>query len=56
MPKGLMMISITVFGFIGSYIPILLWHAGGFSAWSIFGSMLGGIFGIWAAFKLNNYF
>jgi hypothetical protein len=50
-----MWISITVFGFIGSYIPILLFHAGGFSIWSILGGLVGSVFGIWAAIKANEY-
>jgi hypothetical protein len=50
-----MWISITVFSLIGSYIPVVLWHAGGLSGWSLFGGLVGSIFGIWAAFRLNDY-
>jgi hypothetical protein len=55
MSKGLMMLSITICGGIGSYIPVILWHAGGLSGWSIIGGLIGSIAGIWVAFKLNEY-
>lgn len=55
MNKALMWTSITVFGFIGSYIPVILWRAGGFSGWSIFGGFVGSLFGVWAAIRLNDY-
>ncbi|HEX5448044.1 MAG TPA: hypothetical protein VFW90_02475 [Candidatus Saccharimonadales bacterium] len=54
MSKGMLWISITVFSFIGSYIPAL-WHAGFLSAASIIGGFLGAIFGIWAAYKLSDF-
>jgi hypothetical protein len=46
----------TIGGAIGSYLPILLFHSDGLSAASIFGGIVGGVLGIWAAIKLaNNY-
>ncbi|HSX17937.1 MAG TPA: hypothetical protein VLE51_01100 [Candidatus Saccharimonadales bacterium] len=54
MNKRLLWGSITIFSIIGSYIPVL-WHASEFSAASILGGLIGGLFGIWAAIKLNEY-
>jgi len=54
MNKALLWGSITVFSIIGSYIPAL-WHADMLSAASILGGLIGGLFGIWAALKLNEY-
>lgn len=48
--KGLILIFVTVFSIIGSYIPILLGDEGGLlSGWSILGGIIGGLFGIWLA-------
>ncbi len=55
MNKTLIYGSVLIFSTIGSYIPVL-WHAGFFSISSITGGIIGTIFGIWAAVKLNNYF
>jgi hypothetical protein len=55
MSKGLMYLCITVGGIIGSYIPVLF-GSSGFSGWSMLGGVVGGIAGIWAAFKLNDSF
>jgi hypothetical protein len=55
MNKGLLYLSITIFGLIGSYLPVLF-GAGELSFISIMGGAVGGIFGIWAAVKFNNYF
>jgi len=54
MNKGLMWISISIGGIIGGYLPVLLFHAGNFSIWSILGGGIGSIAGVWAAVKLNN--
>ncbi len=40
-------------GIIGGYIPIAL-GAGTFSLYSILGSFLGGVLGIWLSFKYLN--
>jgi len=37
---------------IGGCVP-MLWHAGVFSLWSILLSTVGGIAGIWAAYRLG---
>ncbi|HET9850020.1 MAG TPA: hypothetical protein VFP35_00085 [Candidatus Saccharimonadales bacterium] len=55
MSKSLVWISITIFSTIGSYIPVL-WHASFFSLTSIIGGFFGAIVGIYAAFKLKDYF
>ncbi|MDE2041229.1 MAG: hypothetical protein KGI59_02510 [Patescibacteria group bacterium] len=50
--KTLIWISITVFGTIGGYVPTL-WGASAFGFSSVIGSTLGGLFGIWAGFRLG---
>jgi hypothetical protein len=52
--KRLIYGSVLIFSTIGAYIPAL-WHADLFSVSSILGGIIGTIFGIWAAIKLNNY-
>lgn len=47
--KGLILIFVTVFSAIGSYIPVLLGEGDFFSIWSILGGLIGGLFGIWLA-------
>lgn len=54
MNKGLIYLAATIGGLIGGYLPVLLFHAGNFSVWSILGTLVGGLGGIWAAVKLNN--
>ena len=53
MTKGMVYMGATVGGLIGGYVPVLF-GADGFSPWSIFGSLVGGVFGIWAVYKLFN--
>jgi len=53
--KALIYASVLIFSTIGSYVPTL-WHAGFFSWASIIGGIIGTIFGIWVAVKLNNYY
>jgi hypothetical protein len=55
MNKALLYGCITLGGVIGSYIPSL-WHADFLSLSSILLGGVGGLVGIWVAFKLNNYF
>jgi len=55
MNKGLMYLFILVGGAIGSYIPVLLGQSA-ISIASIVGGGVGAIAGVWAAWKLNNYF
>lgn len=48
--KGLILLFVTIFSTVGSYVPVLLGDDGGFlSGWSILGGLVGGIFGIWLA-------
>lgn len=54
MSKGMIYLAITVGGFIGSYVPILLFHAGGLSLWSIIGGTVGSLAGIYIAYKVSN--
>ncbi|MBX4190646.1 hypothetical protein KW794_01010 [Candidatus Saccharibacteria bacterium] len=52
--KFLIYTSVFIFSTIGAYIPAI-WHASLFSVSSIIGGIIGTVFGIWAAIKLNNY-
>jgi hypothetical protein len=54
MSKALLYGSVLIFSIIGGYIPAL-WHAGFFSVWGIIGGLVGTVFGIWLAIKINNY-
>lgn len=50
MNKGLILLSLTIFSAVGSYVPILLGDDSGLlSGWSILGGLVGGIFGVWLA-------
>ena len=42
-------------GTLGSFVP-LLWGASELSGWSILLSGVGGIAGLWAAYKLVHYY
>ena len=48
--KFIMWTAITVGGFVGGYIPVLF-GADALGGWSILGSTIGGIFGIWVWYK-----
>ena len=52
--KSFIWLSVAVFGTIGGYIPVLF---GGseLSFTSIFGTIIGGLFGIWFGFKVSQY-
>lgn len=50
--KTMIYICVFIFGAIGSYIPILLGIDDGFGGWSILGSLVGGLFGIWVGVKI----
>jgi hypothetical protein len=50
--KTLIWIFLTVGSYVGSWIPSL-WDAGAFSMSGVFLGALGGILGIWLAFKLS---
>ena len=53
--KSLIWIGLFIGSTIGSVLPSL-WGAGMFSFSSILLSAVGGIFGIWAGFKVGNMF
>jgi hypothetical protein len=53
MNKGMLYLCINIGGMIGGYLPVLF-GAGGLSAISILGSGIGGLLGIWVAYKLEN--
>jgi len=53
MNKGIIWIGVLVGSILGGYIPSL-WGAGIFSMSSIVFSTIGGIAGIWLAFKLTH--
>ncbi len=50
-----MYLMITIFGTIGSYIPVLFGDSSFLSPWSILGGAIGSFFGIWVAIKANEY-
>lgn len=37
----------TIFGLIGAYVPVMFGDTDVFSVWSVLGSTVGGVFGIW---------
>jgi hypothetical protein len=51
MTKGMVYLGATIGGLVGGYLPVLF-GASGFSGWSIIGSLVGGLLGIWAVYKL----
>ena len=48
--RSLFLLGATIGGLIGAYVPSL-WGAGDFSGWSILFSTLGGLGGIWLAWR-----
>jgi hypothetical protein len=50
--KTLIWIGAAIGGFIGGYVPTLF-GAGDISFSAIIGSMVGGLIGIWGAYKLT---
>jgi uncharacterized membrane protein YsdA (DUF1294 family) len=47
MNKKVILLFATIFGIVGAYIPVLFGDSDPLSGWSILGSLIGGIFGIW---------
>jgi hypothetical protein len=47
MNKKVILLSATVFGILGGYIPVLFGDNDFFDIWSILGGTVGGLFGIW---------
>ncbi len=56
MTKSLVYLLVFIFGTIGSYIPTLWGDNNFLSGWSILGGLIGGLFGVWVAIKVNDYF
>ncbi|MBP9667341.1 hypothetical protein KBD87_00845 [Candidatus Saccharibacteria bacterium] len=56
MNKTVVLLFATVFGLAGAYIPSLFGDHDMFGGWSILGSTIGGLFGIWLAFWLAKRF
>jgi hypothetical protein len=52
--KTAVYIGATVGGLIGGYVPTL-WGAGFLSGWSILTSAIGGLLGIWVAWRVINW-
>jgi len=52
MSRFVIYFSITIFGTLGSYIPVWFMHATFFDLSSILLGGLGSIFGLWIGFKM----
>ncbi|MDO8335838.1 MAG: hypothetical protein Q7T74_03610 [Candidatus Saccharibacteria bacterium] len=54
MNKGVITLMAGIFGTLGAYIPVLAgWDPTGLGGPSIFGGLVGGLFGIWLAVKIR---
>lgn len=56
MNKKSILLFATVFGAIGSYIPVLFGDNDPLGGWSILGGFIGGIFGIWIGVQISKRF
>lgn len=56
MSKTIILFFATVFGLVGSFIPMLFGNNDFFSAWAILGSTIGGLFGIWVGVVVSKRF
>jgi hypothetical protein len=54
MDKKVLYLTIGAGGFIGGYLPVLLFNASGFDLFSIIGGILGSIIGLIVGIKLIN--
>lgn len=54
MNKSLLILLAGVGGMIGSYVPILF-GADSLGGWTILGSLVGGLAGIWIGYKLSDF-
>ena len=52
--KGIIMTGMTVGSILGGYLPTL-WGVSVFSWWSILTTAIGGLLGIYIAYKLTQY-
>jgi hypothetical protein len=50
--KQLILLCATIFGALGSYVPVLLGDKDLLSGWSILAGTIGGFVGIWVGVKL----
>lgn len=50
--KSLIMIGLVLGSTLGGYVPAL-WGAGGLSMASVLAGAIGGLFGIWAGYKIS---
>ncbi len=54
--KALIWVGLTIGGLLGSWLGAIPDHGNWFGGWSILGSVVGSLLGIWAAFKIaRNY-
>ena len=53
MNKFVIMTCLIIFELAGSYLPVLMFKVGMFSAWGILGGAIGGFFGIWVGVKIS---
>lgn len=56
MNKKVLLLCAGVGTIVGAYVPVLLFSASELSGWSMLGSVIGGLAGIWAGVKFSNYF
>ena len=56
MSKKLVTFCILLFSTIGSYLPVWFFHQSELSFASLLAGGAGGLFGIYAAVKINEYF
>ena len=54
MDKKVLYLTIGAGGFIGGYLPVLIFNASGFDLFSIMGGILGSIIGLIVGIKLIN--
>jgi len=55
MSKLLIYVGITVGGIVGSYLPVVLFHADSFGIVSIVCGVSGSVVGLWAGYKASQY-
>jgi len=55
MNKTMLYLFITIGGAIGGYLPVLFGDSSMFSGWSVLGSTIGAIVGIFVAKRLSDY-
>lgn len=51
--KKFIYLGATIGGVVGGYLGSLADHGNSFGAWGITGSTVGGLLGIWAAYKIG---